>query len=84
MKRIFDLFLGLLLLIFAFLILVTALLVKFISPGHVIHWSDQVEKNNRIFSRPKFRPMRVDTPAVATHLLQYAENYLKSNSGCSI
>jgi O-antigen biosynthesis protein WbqP len=29
-----------------------------------------VGENNRIFKMPKFRSMRTDTPAVATHLLQ--------------
>jgi len=39
------------------------------SPGPAIYWSDRVGQRNRIFKMPKFRTMRVDTPAVATHLL---------------
>jgi O-antigen biosynthesis protein WbqP len=35
-----------------------------------------VGKNNQIFSMPKFRTMSIDTPAVATHLIQNVENYL--------
>jgi O-antigen biosynthesis protein WbqP len=35
-----------------------------------LYWSDRVGKNNKIFKMPKFRSMRVGTPAVATHLLK--------------
>lgn len=49
--------------------LVIAALVKATSPGPVLYWSDRVGQNNRIFRMPKFRSMRVETPAVATHLL---------------
>jgi len=34
-----------------------------------LYWSDRVGRNNVIFKMPKFRSMRVGTPAVATHLL---------------
>lgn len=71
MKRIFDfclaLFAGALLLS---PILVVTLLVRFTSKGPALYWSDRVAKDNTIFRMPKFRSMKVDTPAVATHLLQ--------------
>lgn len=50
--------------------------VRATSPGPAIYWSDRVGKNNRIFKMPKFRTMRVDTPAVATHLLANPEKAL--------
>ena len=50
-----------------------ALLVKLTSPGPVLYWSDRVGRHNRIFRMPKFRSMRVGTPAVATHLLRDAQ-----------
>lgn len=53
-----------------------ALLVKLTSEGPILHWSDRIGRRNRIFRMPKFRSMRIDTPAVATHLLRDAENYL--------
>ena len=53
-----------------------ALLVKLTSEGPILHWSDRIGRRNRIFRMPKFRSMRTDTPAVATHLLQDAERYL--------
>lgn len=49
--------------------LLVALLVRLTSPGPVLYWSDRVGRNNLIFKMPKFRTMRIDTPAVATHLL---------------
>jgi O-antigen biosynthesis protein WbqP len=50
--------------------LIVALLVRFTSTGPILYWSDRVGENNRIFKMPKFRSMRTDTPAVATHLLK--------------
>jgi O-antigen biosynthesis protein WbqP len=77
MKRIFDFSTALILMvIMALPVAVIAIAIKLTSPGPVIHWSDRVGKNNQIFSMPKFRTMLIDTPAVATHLLQNVENYL--------
>lgn len=77
MKRAFDLFfvvcVGLWLLLPIGLI---ALLVRWTSPGPALYWSDRVGRNNRIFKMPKFRSMRLDTPAVATHLLSEPDQYL--------
>lgn len=70
MKRLFDLYLALFTIcLFAIPLLVVAVLVKVTSPGPVLYWSDRVGRHNRIFRMPKFRSMRVGTPAVATHLL---------------
>ena len=33
-------------------------------------------RHNRLFKMPKFRTMRIDTPAVATHLLQNPEQWI--------
>ena len=71
MKRVFDFTVALL----AFLILLApivfiAVAVKLTSKGPVIYWSNRVGRLNKIFRMPKFRTMRVDTPVVATHLLQ--------------
>jgi O-antigen biosynthesis protein WbqP len=53
-----------------------ALLVRVTSKGPVLHWSDRVGKDNRIFKMPKFRSMYVGAPDVATHLLANPERYL--------
>ncbi len=76
-KRIFDL--SLLLIAAPLLlpaVLLVALVVKGTSPGPVLYWSDRVGIDNVIFKMPKFRTMRVGTPAVATHLLQNPEKYV--------
>lgn len=77
MKRSFDLLLAILAtLVLAIPIGVTALLVGLTSPGPILYWSERVGRNNNIFRMPKFRSMRVGTPAVATHLLANPHQYL--------
>lgn len=39
----------------------------------VLYWSQRVGRHNCLFLMPKFRTMRRDTPAVATHLLLNAD-----------
>jgi O-antigen biosynthesis protein WbqP len=55
---------------------VVALCVRWTSAGPVLYWSDRVGRDNRLFRMPKFRSMRLDTPAVATHLLSDPDKYL--------
>ncbi len=70
MKRLFDLTLAVLAgCILLVPVLVVAALVRLTSKGPALYWSDRVGRNNVIFKMPKFRSMRVGTPAVATHLL---------------
>lgn len=77
MKRLFDLTVALVAAVFLALpIVMTALAVRLTSPGPALYWSDRVGPHNRIFRMPKFRSMRIDTPAVATHLLQNPEQWL--------
>ena len=57
-------------------ILLVALAVRYSSPGPALYWSDRVGRNNQIFKMPKFRSMRIDTPAVATHLLDNPSQWL--------
>lgn len=76
-KRAFDLFLtAIAALVCVLPASVVALLVKLTSPGPVLYWSDRIGCQNRTFRMPKFRSMLVETPAVATHLLCDASNYL--------
>ncbi|WP_348683282.1 sugar transferase [Acidovorax soli] len=77
MKRLFDLMLSLCAaLVLALPVAVVALAVRLTSPGPALYWSDRVGHHNRIFKMPKFRSMRVGTPAVATHLLADPEAHL--------
>jgi len=62
-------------------ILVLSVLVRLTSPGPILYWSDRVGRGNRIFRMPKFRSMQVDTPAVATHLLDNPSAYLTPIGG---
>ena len=73
-KRSFDVLLALVagLLLLLPLVIVAAL-VRLTSKGPALYWSDRVGRNNSIFKMPKFRSMRVGTPAVATHLLRNAD-----------
>ncbi|WP_371324235.1 sugar transferase [Dechloromonas sp. ZY10] len=77
MKRFFDLMLALLaILLLSPLLLLLILAVRITSPGPAVYWSDRVGRYNRIFRMPKFRSMRIDTPAVATHLLENPASWL--------
>jgi len=77
MKRLFDLILSFcLVLVLLVPILVIAGLIRLTSKGPALYWSDRVGVDNQIFRMPKFRTMRIDTPAVATHLLQNPDVYL--------
>ncbi len=77
MKRLFDLVLAIILtILFAVPLLVVALAVRLTSSGPALYWSDRVGRDNQIFKMPKFRSMRTDTPAVATHLLDNPQSFL--------
>jgi len=77
MKRIFDLILALILIVLLSIpMLVIAVLIKLMSKGPAIFWTDRVGVNNRIFKMAKFRTMRIDTPQLATHLMKNPEIYL--------
>jgi len=82
MKRLFDLVGALIALgLFWPLLFVIAIAVRFSSPGPLLYWSDRVGKNNVLFSMPKFRTMRRETPEVATHLLANSETYVTGIGG---
>jgi O-antigen biosynthesis protein WbqP len=70
MKRMFDLLLCLLAgMVLLLPLVLVAIAVRLTSQGPALYWSDRVGRNNVIFKMPKFRSMRLGTPAVATHLL---------------
>lgn len=62
-------------------LLVLGLAVRLASPGPAIHWSKRVGRGNRLFAMPKFRSMRVDTPDVATHLLENPQQWVTPMGG---
>jgi len=82
MKRIFDLLLGIAILVLLVApMLLISIAVRLSSKGPALYWSDRVGKNNKIFKMPKFRSMLTDTPAVATHLLDNPDTYLSPIGG---
>src|SRR5512147_1120583 len=82
MKRLFDLVLALTAtVVLALPILLVGLLVRLTSPGSALYWSNRIGARNRIFRMPKFRTMRIGTPAVATHLLTNPAAYLTPIGG---
>ncbi len=76
-KRIFDIVFSIAsLIVFALPFAFIMLAIRLTSPGPAIYQSERVGRNNGVFLMPKFRTMRVDTPAVATHLMSDASIYL--------
>lgn len=76
-KRVFDLLLALVAaIVLAVPVLLVAVAVRLTSAGPALYWSERVGRDNKIFNMPKFRSMRVGTPAVATHLLADAKAHL--------
>lgn len=82
MKRAFDFVMALAaLVVFALPMLAVAVAVRATSKGPAIYWSDRVGRDNKLFRMPKFRSMRIDTPAVATHLLNDTTAWLTPVGG---
>jgi O-antigen biosynthesis protein WbqP len=77
MKRMLDVFYASsLILLLSMPMSIIAVLVRLTSKGPVLHWSDRIGKDNMVFKMPKFRTMRVNAPALATHLLESPLKYL--------
>ena len=77
MKRIFDILLSVsILIVLAIPMLLITVLVRLTSKGPALYWSDRVGMNSVIFEMPKFRSMQMDTPTVATHLMEKPDEFL--------
>jgi len=82
MKRLFDLIAGIIVLIFLLVpIVMIAISVRLTSVGSVLYWSNRTGRHNLIFKMPKFRSMKIDTPAVATHLMNKPADFLTPIGG---
>lgn len=76
-KRVFDIVSAVILLVILCIpMFIIAVMVKVSSSGPFLYRSDRIGLDNEIFKMPKFRTMRIDTPPIATHLLQNPEKYL--------
>jgi len=82
MKSVFDFVISTVLFI---LCLITMLLVVFgvraTSKGPALYWSHRVGRGNVNFKIPKFRTMRMDTPEMATHLMNTPDTFLSIIGG---
>jgi len=77
MKRFLDIFLALFILIALLVpIILVVIFVRLTSKGPIFYWSNRIGRGNIVFEMPKFRSMLIDTPAVATHLLDNPDSYL--------
>jgi len=82
MKRLFDFVMALMLmLLLAAPILLVAVIVRITSKGPILFWSDRVGRDNVLCKMPKFRSMPIDTPIVATHLLESPDDHLSPIGG---
>ena len=82
MKYLFDLFSSVTLCILLFIpMLLVVISIRLTSKGPSLYWSDRIGKNNHIFKMPKFRSMLINTPAVATHLLDNPDTHLSPIGG---
>jgi O-antigen biosynthesis protein WbqP len=77
-KRILDFCLLIPIFCLSFLpIIFISIFIAISSSGPIIHWSKRIGRNNKVFLMPKFRTMSINTPDVATHLLE-DKNYITS------
>ena len=77
MKRALDFILALVAtVVLGIPIILTALVVRLTSSGPALYWSDRIGRDNEVFRMPKFRSMRIGTPALATHLLEDASIFV--------
>ena len=58
--------------------LLISLFIKLTSKGPILIWSRRIGQLDREFSMPKFRTMKINTPQVASHLLEDPEKYITS------
>ena len=77
MKRLFDILVATILLVLLFFpMLLISMFVLMTSKGPSVHWSERVGKENVLFKMPKFRSMFIETPDVASHLLENPDIFL--------
>ena len=82
MKRFFDIIIvSVLLPLLVIPILLITIAICLTSKGSSLYWSNRIGKDGVIFQMPKFRSMLINTPAVATHLLDNPDVYLSPIGG---
>ena len=56
--------------------MIISILIKTLTPGRVMYWSERVGIKNKLFLMPKFRTMRENTPELATDKLKNPNKYI--------
>ena len=81
-KRFFDVLLSLIgVIVFALPMVLISVAILIDDPGPVFFCQERVGKGKKGFRLFKFRSMKVDTPNVATHLLENPEQYISRVGG---
>lgn len=76
-KRFLDIVLSILVISICLLpCLLVAIIVKLTSEGPVLYWSKRIGKDNVSFLMPKFRTMQINTPQLATHLIEEPHKFV--------
>ena len=77
MKRAFDFIASLIgTIILLPIILIISVIIKCTSKGPILFTQRRIGKDNKEFKIYKFRTMRIDTPNVATHLLENPQQWI--------
>ena len=77
MKRFADIFFAIVLIIISILpLILISLLIKLTSNGPILYWSDRFGRNNKIFKMPKLRTMKINSPTVASNLIENPDQYI--------
>ena len=77
MKRFIDIFFAIILILISLLpLILLSLLIKLTSKGPILYWSDRIGKNNKIFKMPKLRTMKINSPSIASNLMEDPEIYI--------
>jgi len=77
MNRLANLLLIILTLPLIFVPMILISIVILISSGRpILYWSNRIGKDRLLFPMPKFRTMYLNTPEVATHLLNNPDTFL--------
>jgi len=76
-KRFLDILLSITFIVISFIPMSLIFIIFILSQnGSFLHWSKRVGINNKIFLMPKIRTMKLNTPDLATHLLNDNKSYV--------
>jgi O-antigen biosynthesis protein WbqP len=78
-KRIIDVLISIAaLVVLAIPMILISILIKGTSRGPILYWSSRVGRDNKLFQMAKFRTMYIETPEVASDLLDNPKIWITS------